>query len=54
MSQDSWEFPTSFMTLASQVWVDYCERHRLFKDLQGIPVVKGIFPRVPPWEGSLP
>ena len=53
VSQDSWEFPTSFLTLTSQVWVDYCEHHRLFTDLQGIPALKGIYPRVAPWEESL-
>ena len=53
VASDSWEPPTSFLTLFSSVWVEYCERHQLFSDLQGLPMQPGIYPRVASWEDSI-
>ena len=53
VSSDLWEPPTRFVTIFSGVWVEYCERHHLLSDLQGIPILPGIYPRVAPEEDSI-
>ena len=52
-SRDSWEPPTSFLTLHSPIWIEYCAAHNLFGDLQGLPIEHGVYPRVPPWTDPL-
>ena len=47
-SSDTWERPESFVSVLSEVWVEYCKENALFWDVHEIPVYQPPLARVLP------
>ena len=47
-SSDTWERPEAFVSIFSDVWVEYCKENALFRDVQEIPVYQPPLARVLP------